>query len=184
MKVLTSVLDPAVIDCLKNGGVVVARTDTIYGILARADDETAVKRVFDIKGRADTKSPIVLISSYQQMFDQLPQAAYQFSIQNWPAPITIATPCHQAPWWLKRGNDEFGYRMPAVDDLRSLIEKVGPLIAPSANPEGVTPAMSIEQAIDYFSTKVDIYVDGGTVTDNTPSQLIRVKDDGSLERLR
>ncbi len=186
MQVVQSLLDPLVINCLKEGGIVVARTDTLYGVLARADDETAVERVFAVKGRSNHKSPIVLISSREQMFVPLPKAQAHLADDMWPGPVTIAVPVDKssAPSWLHRGNDEFGHRLPAKDDLHDLIDRTGPLIAPSANPERSDPAMNISQAIDYFGDKVDIYVDGGEVIDPKPSKLLRIDEQGNIERLR
>lgn len=186
MKVVSSLLDPSVLVCLESGGVVVVRTDTIYGLLARADDERAVQRVFAIKGRSDYKSPIVLIARLDQTYAPLDMLHRELASKVWPGKTTIAVPVDKTstPPWLHCGNDEFGHRMPAKDDLRLLIEKTGPLIAPSANPEGLEPAKTIQQAIDYFGDAVDIYVDGGVVTDNAPSQLLRIDESGGVERLR
>ncbi|HTK39323.1 MAG TPA: L-threonylcarbamoyladenylate synthase [Patescibacteria group bacterium] len=186
MKTVTSLSDPAVAAVLDAGGIVVARTDTIYGILARADDEKAVQRVFAVKGRADYKSPIVLIASREQMLVPLPAAEYELSMTVWPGRVTIAIPIDksQAPVWLHRGNDEFGHRMPDNEDLRALISKTGPLIAPSANPEGKEPAKDIDEAKAYFGDKVDLYVEGGRVEEGVPSQLLRIDENGAVQRLR
>ncbi len=186
MKKIGFLLDPDVVMCLKAGGVVVARTDTIYGILADAANKQAVERVFKLKGRDDGKSPIVLIASHSQMFNSMPPAEYNYSKQVWPGKVTLATPADhkQAPVWLHRGNSEFGYRMPDYSELLAVIRQVGALIAPSANIQSMPPARTIDEAYDYFGDGVDIYVDGGTVTDDTPSSLIKVKNDGTIEKLR
>jgi len=183
---VSSLSDPSVAAVLDAGGIVVARTDTIYGILARADDERAVQRVFAVKGRSDYKSPIVLIASREQMLVPLPAREYELSLSVWPGPVTIAIPVDTAtaPAWLHRGNSEFGHRMPGKDDLRELIAVTGPLIAPSANHEGEEPAMDIERARAYFGDEIDLYVDGGRVEGGTPSQLLRINESGEVERLR
>lgn len=183
---MTSLLDQTVVDCLNSGGIVVAKTDTIYGILARAADEHAVERVFRLKRRGDHKSPIVLIANYDQPLVPIPKQQYELSRTVWPGPVTIAIPVDPttAPQWLSRGNQEFGHRMPADDQLATLISRTGPLIAPSANPEGETPAINVHAAIEYFGDQVDVYVDGGEVIDDTPSQLLRINESGDVERLR
>lgn len=186
MKTVNSLSDPGVVAVLEAGGIVLARTDTIYGILARADDQNAVERVFDVKGRSDYKSPIVLIADREQMLVPLPAAQYELSLTVWPGKVTIAIPVDKetAPHWLHRGNDEFGHRMPAHEELRALIAQTGPLIAPSANPEGKDPAMDIAEAIAYFGDKIDLYVDNGRVEETSPSQLLRIDENGNIERLR
>lgn len=186
MKIVSSLLDPAVAAVLDAGGIVVARTDTIYGILACANSPKAVQRVFDVKGRSDYKSPIVLISSREQMLVPLPAREYELSLKVWPGKVTIAIPVDTdtAPEWLHRGNSEFGHRMPDSDELLMLIEKTGPLVAPSANREGEVPAMDIEQAKEYFGEEIDLYVDGGRVENGAPSQLFRINEAGDVEQLR
>lgn len=177
-------IDDSVVDCLQRGGVVVLRTDTLYGIVTRADNQAAVQRVYDIKGRDDTKPSIVLIASHEQLFDELRDAFHQIVDTYWPGPVSIVLPSVHAQQWITRGTGTVAYRLPADDRLRTLIAQAGPLIAPSANPQGQPPATTVQQAIGYFADTVDTYVDGGEVSDLTPSQLLRVDDHGEVERLR
>ena len=184
MKVFSSVNDPEIARILQEGGVGVLRTDTLYGVVACANDEAAVRRVYELKGRDDDKSPIVLVSGIDQLFDELStqHAAYVKSV--WPGPYSIIVPARNAPVWIRRGNGSVAYRMPDDEDLRSLIESTGPLIAPSANPQGMQPAMNLEQAKYYFAGDVDFYIDGGTVHDSTPSSIVRLDPDGKTTKLR
>lgn len=180
----SSVNDPEIIRILLAGGVGVLRTDTLYGLVARADDEAAVRRIYELKGRDDDKSPIVLISSIDQIYDDLDERHRIFAGDAWPGPVSIIVPSVAAPTWLRRGNDSVAYRMPAKPELRQLIDATGPLVAPSANPQGMQPAMNLTQARYYFSSNVDFYVDGGTVEDARPSQLVRLDANGEVTRLR
>lgn len=168
---------------LRGGGVAVLRTDTIYGIVAKADSKEAVGRVYAIKGRTPTKSPIVLIARPEDMFDAIAKDHIGIIKGLWPGKNSIIFPSVNAPEWIRRGNDSVAYRVPADDDLRALLKETGPLIAPSANPEGEVPAMNIDEAVSYFGDKVDRYIDGGAVADNTPSRLFLVTSEG-LEQLR
>lgn len=172
-----------IVDILKNGGVVVARTDTIYGLLARADSRASVDRIYDLKQRTPTKSPIVLISNPNQMYDQYDKAVYEILQQYWPGPNSMILPSTNGPEWVTRGNRSIAYRLPASDALRELIAQTGPLIAPSANPETLTPASNIDEAKAYFGERVDAYVDGGDSKDATASNLYRLNN-GQLEKLR
>lgn len=168
------------------GGIGVLKTDTIYGIVARAEDESAVERVYMAKQRTPTKSPIVLISSPDQMFDTYDQTTYDSLHNYWPGPYSIIVPSTKAPAWLTRGNGSVAYRLPDDKNLRQLIETTGPLIAPSANPEGMQPAATIHQALGYFGNNVDFYVDSGEVPiDTPPSHLLRYDIESSkFEQLR
>ena len=184
MKLFTDITNPEVIETLKRGGVVVLRTDTLYGVLARAQDAVAVAKVYALKDRDEKKSPIVLIASPEQLFDEPSEVVKKTMSEVWPGKVSIIMPSTRAPLWIRRENDSVAYRLPASENLRRLIEQTGPLIAPSANPEGHEPAMSVEEAFDYFGEGADAYVDGGYVYDDTPSQLLLVRDDGTIERLR
>lgn len=168
---------------LQAGGVVVLRTDTLYGIVARADQQAAVERVYRIKGRTPSKSPIVLIAHPTDTFDKYSREVLDRFSSLWPGKNSIILPSTAAPAWIVRGNKSVAYRVPDDEPLRQLLAVTGPLIAPSANPEGLPTAMDITQAEQYFGELVNLYVDGGTVTDDTPSRLFRLTDEG-LERLR
>lgn len=168
------------VEVLKSGGVAALRTDTLYGLVARADDENAVERIYELKGRDADKACIVLVADQSQLYDQ-PSVSLD---DKWPGPVSLILPSPSAPEWLHRGGRSLAYRLPADPILRQLINQTGPLIAPSANPQGSAPARNIEQARFYFGSEVDIYVDGGAVPANTPpSQLWRLEAD-QWERLR
>lgn len=171
------------IDTLRTGGVAIMRTDTIYGIVGRADSKTTVERIYDIKGRTPTKSPIVIIGALSDMFDVYDDSTVEALSQYWPGPNSIILPSSHGPSWLTRGNHSIAYRLPADEALRRLLRLTGPLIAPSANPEGLEPARTIEEARQYFNTMIDVYEDEGIVTNPTPSSLYKLSD-GSFRLLR
>lgn len=170
---------------LRSGGIAVIRTDTLYGLVASADDEQAVERVYTAKGRDVHKSCIVLLDDIRSMYgkgDDLAREERQFRSD---VPTSFLVPGESAPRWLLRENNDLAYRVPADVSFRQFLAETGPLIAPSANPQGLPPARTIDEARAYFGDKVDCYVDGGTVpADMPPSRLLRVHDDGRVEQLR
>lgn len=172
------------VDVLLRGGIAVICTDTLYGIVARAEDEQAVERVYHVKGRDPSKSCILLVADPSQVYGN--QDTFRQDISTpvgQPASYLIESP--GAPHWLLRENSSLAYRLPGLEWLRLVLAHTGPLIAPSANPEGLPPARTIEQAKQYFGDWIDLYVDGGEVSaDMPPSRLVKVKADGSLVRLR
>lgn len=184
MKVFSSVTDPEIAQILAAGGIGVLRTDTLYGVVARADDEAAVRRVYELKGRDDDKSPIVLVSSVNDVYDELAPEHRAYVDRAWPGPVSVIVPSLHAPSWIRRGNDSVAYRMPDDAELRELLASTGPLIAPSANPQGMQPAMNAQEAKYYFGNKVDFYIDQGTVESREPSKLVRLSEDGGVTRLR
>ncbi len=175
---------PKLIEMINDGSVGVLLTDTLYGLVARADNEQAVERVFSIKQRDTTKPPIVLIASVDQMYDPLPRGIDETVGGKWPGKNSIIVPAPSAPQWLVRGSSGVAYRVPNNAGLRRLLEQTGPLIAPSANPEGEAPARSVGEAEGYFADQVDFYVDGGVAFETQPSQLYSMAPSGDLEQLR
>lgn len=184
MKIFSELQDPAVATMLQAGKIGVIRTDTLYGIVCIARDPEAVERVFACKGRDERKSPIVLISSEDQLFDVPSDSERKVLTKVWPGKVSVILSSPSAPSWIERGNITVAYRLPKNTPLQQLIAITGPLIAPSANPQGQPPARTIQKAIAYFGEQIDFYVDGGETTDDMPSQLLRVHENGESERLR
>lgn len=166
-----------------DGAVGLLLTDTLYGLVAVSNNRDAVERVYRIKQRTPTKSPIILIGDISQLYDSLPGVDSTLG-GKWPGKNSVIIPSPSAPEWIRRDNAGVAYRMPDDAGLRKLLQQTGPLIAPSANPEGDPPAMTIAKAREYFGDTVDFYVDGGIVADDQPSQLYRYIDDTHYERLR
>ena len=177
----------AQVDILKNGGIGVLPTDTLYGVVASARNKEAVERVYTLKGRAPAKPCIILISSLTDLsvFTVTLSPTLQSTLKKyWPGPTSIILPCAGEKFaYLHRGTHSLAFRLPKQEALIKLLQETGPLIAPSANPEGLTPAKTIEEARAYFGERVDFYEDGGTLT-NPPSTLIRINENGEVEKLR
>lgn len=171
---------------LKNNGIAVVPTDTLYGLVGPALQPTVVDQIYALKGRDPSKPMIVLISSLSDLehFDIHPstQIADQFP-SYWPGPVSILLPCPDPKFaYLHRGTDEIAFRLPNNPQLLDLLRATGPLVAPSANPESQPPATTIDQARQYFGDQVH-YLDGGLLT-GTPSRLLRLHSSGSPEVLR
>jgi L-threonylcarbamoyladenylate synthase len=178
--------DKKIIEILYSGRVVVIPTDTVYGISALALDKKAVERVYKIKKRRPAKPMISLISNISDLglFNiKLDEKTKKILRKVWPGKVSVILPCSSAKFhYLHRGTKLLAFRLPKNKKLLKLLSKTGPLVAPSANPEGFPPAKSIKEAKKYFRNKVDLYVDGGK-KESQPSRLIRLKS-GKVEILR
>lgn len=185
MKVVSEKDYQVVAEVLKQpGAVAVLRTDTLYGLVARAADEAAVARVYELKNRDPNKSCIILVPTATDAYDHVDELESDVEIYG-EVPTSFLISAESAPSWLKRTNELLAYRIPNIDWLKQLLVQTGPLIAPSANPESLTPAATIDEAMSYFGDQVDCYVDGGAVpADTPPSRLLRIYPDGTQERLR
>jgi L-threonylcarbamoyladenylate synthase len=186
MKIFSKRTDPEVIRLLNNGGIGVIRTDTLYGIVARADNEKAVERLYTVRQRDLNKASIVLIAGIDQIWEKTEAESRRDILdQYWPGPVSIILPVSEkSPMHVHRGVGSIAFRVPADESLRELLLATGPLIAPSANTQGEPPADSIQKAQHYFGEMVDFYVDSGVSENIEPSRLLRIEPDGTITRLR
>lgn len=162
-------------------------TDTLYGIVASALRPEAVERLYQVKSRMPAKPPIILIASIDNLslFGVVPTDAQRAMLPRWwPGPVSIILPCSNPAFdYLHRGVGSLAFRLPDKLDLQTLLAESGPLIAPSANPEGLPPATTIVEARNYFGDAVDFYIDGG-VLEGRASTIIRLGADGAVEIVR
>ncbi|MEX0931779.1 MAG: L-threonylcarbamoyladenylate synthase [Candidatus Paceibacterota bacterium] len=171
---VSSLDDPWVTEILTTGGVVSAPTDTLLGLLADAQNSNAVKEVYKLKGRDENKPPIVLISDIEdlEIFSIIPDAeTTEFLKQYWPGKVTVILPVGKQFPELSRKSGGIAFRVPNDIELQSLLRVTGPLIAPSANPQGKKPAQNSFEAEEYFGSGVTLYVEG-EAKDIKPSSIV------------
>ncbi len=175
---------PRVIASLQADGIGVVLTDTLYGIVASANSPRAVERLYNARGRDHSKPCIVLIDSIAQAWE--PYDQYSAVLDTlWPGKVSVVLPAGKnSPLYVHRGVGSIAFRVPDDAELRALLQKTGPLLAPSANADGMPPAMDIAEAQAYFGSSVDFYVDSGRCTNTQASALVRLNNDGSLTTLR
>lgn len=166
-----------VIEILAGGGIGVLATDTLYGLVGSAFSGDAVERIYDLKQRYPNKPLIVLISTIEDIerFGVVISESLEQTLKSyWPGPYSIILPTIDEDFeYLTRGQDSIAFRMPDKDELLEIMQVTGPLIAPSANIEGMPPAKTIDEAKRYFGDNVDFYLDEGEV-DGKASTIIRL----------
>ena len=175
-------MSPESIEALKKGAVGVIPTDTLYGVVASALDKSAVERVYGIKKRDENKACIILVHDISDIEDvfciALSKKQKEFLNNLWPKKVSVICPTKDPNFdYLTRGTGGLSFRIPDDKELRLALKKTGPLVAPSANPSGDDPAVSIDEAQQYFGDSVDFYEDAGTLV-SEPSTLIRLTNDG------
>ncbi len=169
------------IEGLKQGDVAVIPTDTIYGLVASALNPEAVAKVYQLKGRAPDKPCIILISEIKDL-EQFGAVVNKVDVplltRLWPGPTSIIFPlsshASRTLAYLHRGTETLAFRLPKLKSLRNLIKETGPLIAPSANPEGQSPANSVKLAEHYFGDQVTLYL-STTRKLSKPSKLVALQ---------
>jgi L-threonylcarbamoyladenylate synthase len=170
---------------LQNPGTVgVIPTDTIYGLVARADDTEAVERLYKLKER-DTKPGTIIAAGLDQLESLGLKHRYLKAVEDfWPGAVSVIIPCADpALKYLHRGKMSLAVRVPGDEALRRFLKNTGPLLTSSANQPGEIPADIISQAKEYFGKGVDFYADGGSLSGREPSTIIRIVDD-AIEIIR
>ena len=175
------IVDQNIINTIKASGIGVLPTDTIYGLVGLALHKKAVEKIYKLKKRSPQKPFIILIAEIEDLKKfgvALDKPAKNILDKFWPGPVSVILPCPM----LKRElsylwplNKTLAFRCPKDKWLNNLLKETGPLVAPSANIEGLPPAQTIKQAKKYFNDKVDFYFDEGTIK-NAPSVLISLEN--------
>lgn len=151
---------------LRAGELVVLPTETVYGLAARAQDERAVKKIFEVKGRP-AHNPIIVHVAGHQMARHCaatwPSAAETLARAFWPGPLTLVLPsAADIPKIITAGGSTVGIRWPAHPVFQAVIEACGfALAAPSANRSGELSPTTAEHALRALGDQVALVLDGG-----------------------
>ena len=166
MKVSIIKIDPANPDkrkiaiaakVIREGGLVVFPTETVYGIAANLLDRKALERLYMVKARPEGKPFTVHISDLKMIRDmgcEITGTAEKLMAKFWPGPLTIILK--------SRKGRKIGFRMPADKTALELIRLSGvPVVAPSANLSGKPAPATAEEARADLEGKIDMVIDGG-----------------------
>ncbi len=153
---------------LEDGGVIVAPTETVYGLMTLWDNEAGRKRIYELKQRAQHK-PLQMLAYDLDMIlaagvketPKLRAIADAF----WPGPLTVVCPTNDG--------ESVGARIPAESFTRALLNELGkPMAASSANRSGQpTPATAIE-ASETLTGTPDLVIEGPLQLVGQPSTIL------------
>ncbi len=178
------------VEVLRNGGIILYPTDTVWGIGCDATNEAAVKKVFQLKKRTDAKSMIVLVENPNQLnsyVNQIPEQAWPL-IEYSERPLTIVYDGAKnlAPSAVAE-DGSIAIRITKDDFCRKLISQLRkPIISTSANLSGEkTPAAYHEISSDLLAL-VDYVVNlrQEERIQKQVSTIIRLRANGQIEFLR
>lgn len=155
---------------IKDGGIVISPTDTVYGILANVYDNNAIERIYQIKGRDKSKSLLVLIPDEKSISlfsnDKLPNI-----IKNKiPNELTFIMNLSKESVNNYLENT-IALRISKDDYIQSILKHTPPIVAPSANPSGYGEIYDSNEIINIFQDKVDLIVDCGIIEKKLPSTI-------------
>ncbi|PIT92525.1 MAG: threonylcarbamoyl-AMP synthase [Candidatus Harrisonbacteria bacterium CG10_big_fil_rev_8_21_14_0_10_42_17] len=164
-----------------NNNIVCMPSDTVYGLFACAFNRQAVERLYEVKGRDENKPFIILLASKEELekfgVTNLSEVAQKILQTYTPGSVTFIVEVQSPEFeYLKRNGKTLAFRIPDDETLQSILKETGPLVAPSANPQGLATARNIEEAKAYFRETVNLYVDGGDVK-GEPSTIVDVSEE-------
>lgn len=178
-------------DVLRRGGLVAFPTETVYGLGARADDPTAVKRLRGIKSRQAGKAFTVHISSSAEATRFAPSVTgvtKRFIHKAWPGPLTLIVPVDDplsAPVMAGLNGsaaaamyyeNAIGLRCPDNPVAQALLQVVeAPVVAASANRAGHPPPWTARDVLKDLEGEIDLLIDAGPTKYAKPSTIVRVE---------
>ena len=191
---------------LKEGGVILYPTDTVWGLGCDATNPSAVARIYGIKHRSDSKSLVLLASSLDQValyVKEIPQMAIDLvdvndrpmtiiypGAKTYPAPAEGETPKadrYHLAWNTVAADGSVGIRIPMMEFCRQLTFKLGhPIVSTSANISGEPTPKTYSDIPEAILSSVDHVVDPHLEVGATglASQIIKVGLDGQVEVIR
>ena len=139
---------------LRNGGVIIFPTDTVWGIGVKADDGGAATKFYEIKKREEDKPSQILVADLEQA-EQLGEfniKVFDFAERYWPGALTVVVP--------GKTGGKVGLRVPDHHLTQELCRRTGGIMAGSANFAGKPAPMKREGLDPELVKLVDLVVDG------------------------
>lgn len=177
------------IEVLKNGGVILYPTDTIWGLGCDATNVEAINKIFDLKKRDKTKSMIILVESEKRLQDlvDVPEMAWEIMDMS-EKPVTIVYDNPKGlPRELLADDGSIGIRLVKNDFCKKLISKLNkPLVSTSANFSGEKSPLKFSDVSKEIVESVDYAVeeDREKVSKYPGSSVIKVWDNSRIKVLR
>ncbi len=165
-------------------------TETVYGLAAPINNETAIKAVYAMKERPLNHPLIVHIAHHwdiTSLVTHLPDYAKKLMDHFWPGPLTLVLPCNQGQInpLINGGQRSVAIRCPAHPIAQALLNQLQiPLVAPSANPFGKISPTTALHVQESFPEQELIILDGGRCTGGIESTIIDATHPDTYQILR
>lgn len=166
---------------INNGELAIVPTDTVYGIIADATNEEAIKKVYMAKRRSFSKPLIIMVSSIEMLkryVKNISDVEKRLIEKYWPGRLTILFKRNnKISDLLTNSGDYIGIRLPDNKELCKLMNMLNkPLVSTSANISDNMTITEISMLEDELKNSISYIVDGG-ILDDLPSTLIKVEDE-------
>ena len=175
-----------IVEVIKDGGVVIMPTDTIYGIIADATNECAIQRVYEMKKRNENKPMLMLVNGIEMLekyVSSINDIERKLIDELWPGALTIIFKKRNVSDLLTGGLDTVGIRFPDNELLIDIMNELNvPLLSTSVNVSGDESATCINNINNLILDSVDYVYDIGECK-GEPSTIV-VVDNNELKVLR
>jgi L-threonylcarbamoyladenylate synthase len=170
----------------KAGGVIAYPTEAVWGLGVDPDNESAIRRLLELKSRPRAKGLILIAASAAQLepwLAPLAQSDRDQLLNTWPGPVTWLVPNNgHASHWVTGDFDTVALRVTDHPLAQALcLAFGGPLISTSANPQGLEPARTSVQVQHYFGDQIQALAPGQVGARTQPSE-IRDLQTGRIHR--
>jgi len=173
---------------IKDGGLVIFPTETVYGIGGDATNPESSKRIYAAKGRPSDNPLIIHVSNPKdaEKYAVTCELFYRLAKAFMPGPLTVIMPKKDIiPLDTTGGLDSVAVRCPSHPIANALIRLAGvPIAAPSANISGKPSATDAATALSDFDGRVSCIIDGGESRFGLESTIVKITGDDSLILLR
>lgn len=164
-------------EVIRSGGIVAFPTETFYGLGVDPKNESAVQRLFAIKGRRPDQPILILLNNPEPVGDwalEVTPSASRLMERFWPGPLTLVFKAQRGVLpALTGGTGTIGLRVPGVVLIRQLLAAVGgALTGTSANISGTRSPRTATDTAAVFGEAVDLILDGGTTPGGRPSTVV------------
>ncbi|MDR2351249.1 MAG: threonylcarbamoyl-AMP synthase [Endomicrobium sp.] len=163
-------------EIIKNGGVAIVPTETVYGFAVDAFNIDAHKKIYKIKRRSQKKSLILMTSNIEnvRVLVDIPKKALEITKKFWPGQLTLIFPTTETGKMVTGGRKDLGVRIPNNVFMLKLLQEIkNPVFTTSVNVSNKNSAKSYEDAL-YFNGIADIIIDGGKCEFSFESTIIDV----------
>lgn len=165
---------------LRNGGIVLYPTDTVYGLAVDATNKEAVKRLIALKGRDAEKSISIILKDKEEIsrFAKVDPVSERIIDKYMPGPITVVLPTDEKRIQHLSPDGSIGIRIPRNNFTLSLSQSFeNPYTTTSANVSGEKALSRVEDIIFQFgekSSSIDLVINDGEKMGGKPSTVVRV----------
>jgi L-threonylcarbamoyladenylate synthase len=178
------------VDVLKSGGIILYPTDTIWGIGCDATNPDAVKRIYDIKEREDSKSMLILMENaalLDRYVEEVPEVAWDL-VEISTTPLTIIYPgARNLAKNLIAEDGSIGIRFTKEKFTSLLLQRFRkPLVSTSANISGEKSPAFFDEISEEIKNQVD-YIVEYRQDDTSPAQassIIKLGSGGQIDIIR